>query len=73
MSAYELIISLDLSTIDLLLSKGLFRSTVKRDIEVYEYYINECKTEGRMQARTNTAERFSTSEETISRIIQRMK
>lgn len=73
MSAYELILSLDISTIDVLLSKGLFRSTVKRDIEVYEYYINECKTVGRMQARTNTADKFFTSEETISRIIQRMK
>jgi hypothetical protein len=73
MSAYELIISLDSSTIDLLLSKGLFRATVKRDIEVYQYYMEECKTVGKMQARTNTAEQFCTSEETISRIIQKMR
>ncbi len=73
MGAYELIISLDNSTLDRLMSTGLLRATVKRDIEVYEYYINECKTVGKMQARTNTAEQFCTSEETISRIIQKMR
>ena len=73
MSTYELIISIEESTIERLLSKGLFRSTIKRDIEVYEYYVNECKTVGKMQARTNTADKFCTSEETIGRIIQRMK
>lgn len=74
MSTYELILSLDSSVIDHLLSKGLFRASTKRDIEVYEFYINECNITGsRMQARTNAADKFSTSEETISRIIQRMK
>lgn len=73
MGAYELIISLDNSILDRLMSTGLLRATVKRDIEVYEYYINECKTVGKMQARTNTAEQFCTSEETISRIIQKMR
>jgi hypothetical protein len=73
MGAYELIISLDNSTLDRLMSTGLLRATVKRDIEVYEYYVNECKTVGKMQARTNTAEQFCTSEETISRIIQKMR
>lgn len=73
MGAYELIISLDNSTLDRLMSTGLLRATVKRDIEVYEFYVNECKTVGKMQARTNTAEQFCTSEETISRIIQKMR
>lgn len=73
MGAYELIISLDNSTLDKLMSTGLLRATVKRDIEVYEYYVNECRYNSKMQARTNTAEQFCTSEETISRIIQKMK
>ena len=74
MSTYEIILSLDSSTIDHLLSKGFFRSSTKRDIEIYEFYVNECKITGsKMQARTNAAEKFCTSEETIGRIIQRMK
>lgn len=73
MGAYELIISLDNSTLDKLMSTGLLRASVKRDIEVYEYYVNECRYTSKMQARTNTAEQFFCSEETISRIIQKMK
>ena len=55
------------------MSLGLLRQSVQNDMKVYEFYMNECKTTGRMQARTNTAENFCTSEETISRIIKRMK
>lgn len=73
MGAYELILSIDDLTLGKLMSTGLLRSTLKRDIEVYEHYVKECKSFGKMQARTNTAEQFLVSEETVSRIIQRMK
>lgn len=72
MSAYELILTLEPSMLDNLISKGLLRSTVKRDKEIYEFYLSQCCL-GRMQARTNTAERFSMSEDRISQIIQKMK
>lgn len=74
MSAYELILSLDEKTFEKLLSTGLLRSTVKRDKDMYEYYLVECEASGsRMQARTNTAEKFCVSEETVSKTIQKMK
>ena len=73
MSAYELILTIEPTTFEKLMSCGLLRQSVLNDIKVYEFYLNECKTTGKMQARTNTAENFCTSEETISRIIQRMK
>ena len=74
MSTYDLILSIDKSKVEILLQKGILKSSTKRDIEVYEYYVNECGLTGsKMQARTNAAEKFFTSEETISRIIQRMK
>ncbi len=73
MSAYEIILTIEPTTFEKLKSCGLLRQSIFRDIEVYEYYINECKKFGKMQARANTADKFFTSEETISRIIQRMK
>lgn len=74
MSAYELILSLDHSTFEKLMSKGLLRDSVKRDKEIYEFYLRECEETGsRMQARTNTAELFCVSEETVSRAIKKMK
>jgi len=73
MSAYELISAIDPETIDILLSKGILRPMTRRDISIYEFYMKERKTNGCMQSRTNTAEKFFTSEETVKRIIQRMK
>lgn len=73
MTAYELISAIDPVAIDILLSTGYLRPMTLRDVAIYEFYVNERKTNGCMQARTNTAEKFSTSEETISRIIKRMK
>lgn len=74
MSTYDVILSIDKSKIEILLKKGILKSSTKRDMDVYEYYVNECVLTGsKMQARTNAAEKFSTSEETIGRIIQRMK
>jgi len=73
MSAYEQILTLEPSMIDLLLLKGYMRSSVRRDLTIYKFYINERISLGYLQARTNTAEKFFTSEETVARIIQRMK
>jgi len=73
MSAYELILAIEPTTLEQLMSTGLLRSTVTRDFKIYEFYLNERKTKGCMDARTNTAEKFSLSEEMISKIIQKMK
>lgn len=73
MTAYELIISLEPSTFEKMMSLGLLRSTVQRDIEIYEYYLNERKTNGYCQARTNTAEHFYLCEDNIAKIIRKMK
>lgn len=73
MSTYELILSIDDSTFTKLMSSGLLRTTVKRDVQVYEFFLNECNSCGKMQARTNTAEQFSISEDSVSKIIQKMK
>ena len=73
MSAYELIQAIEPTTLDKLMSTGLLRSTVQRDIKIYEFYLNERKTCGYMDARTITAEKYCLSEEMISKIIQKMK
>lgn len=73
MTAYELITAIDPATIDILLSTGYLRPMTLRDVAIYEFYVNERRLVTCMQARTNTAENFCTSEETISRIIKKMK
>lgn len=55
------------------MSKGLLRSTVQRDIKIYEFYIAQRKTERYLQARTNTAEKFCLSEDMIDKIIKKMR
>ncbi|MDR3706600.1 MAG: hypothetical protein P4L28_11935 [Paludibacteraceae bacterium] len=74
MSGYEIIMQLPPEVIDTLIIKGLMRATVKRDKEIYEHYLRQCRTQAsRMQARTNTAEQFSISEDRVSKIIQKMR
>ena len=73
MSAYELILTIEPSTFDKLMSMGLLRSTVQRDIKIYEFYLEQRKIERYLQARTNTAVEFNLSEEMIDKIIQKMK
>jgi len=73
MSAYEIILSMEQTMLDKMMSTGLLRSTVSRDFKIYEFYINERKTNTCMQSRTNTAEYFHLSEESISKIIQKMR
>ena len=73
MSAYEIILSIEKPLLERMASIGLLRSTVIRDVKIYEHYLNERKTSGCMQSRTNTAEHFNLSEESISKIIQKMK
>ena len=73
MSAYELILAIDSLTLEKLMSKGLLRSTVQRDIKIYEFYIAQRKTERYLQARTNTAEKFFLSEDMIDKIIKKMR
>jgi len=73
MTAYQTIVSLDNSIIEILFTKGLLKSTVKRDIAIYEFFLNERKTVGYLQARSNTAEHFHLCEDNIAKIIQKMK
>lgn len=73
MSAYEVIINLDSSTLENLCRTNLLRATVKRDVEIYSYYIAQKDIVGSMNARTLTAEKFFLCEDSISKIIQKMK
>lgn len=74
MSAYEFIKSIGEETIYRLADFGLLRGTVLRDVDVYEFYMDEIEQgEKRMQARTNTADAFCISEELVGKILQAMK
>jgi hypothetical protein len=73
MTVYELVLTIDKELLQLLHSRKYTRFSIFRDIEMYEFYMNERKTVGCMQSRTNTADKFFTSEETVQKALQRMK
>lgn len=73
MTVYELILSIDQDILQKLHSKKLARLSIFRDVGIFEYYLNERKTNRGMQSLTNTAKRFGVSEETVSKTLQRMK
>lgn len=73
MNVYEFILSIDKELLQDLHSKKLTRFSIFRDVDIYEFYMNERKTTGCMQSRTNTADKFCVSEETVSKTLQRLK
>lgn len=73
MTNYEFITTLDSHVLDALCRRNFLKFSVKRDIEIYRHYSKQCEVKSKMLARFNTAEKFCTSEETVSRIIQKMK
>ena len=73
MTVYELILTIDKELLQELQRKKYARFSIFRDVEMFELYMNERKTNGCMQSRTNTADKFFTSEETVSKALQRMK
>ena len=52
---------------------GCIIPSIFRDIEIYEYYLNERKNTKEMKVREKTAQKFCISAETIKRIVKRMK
>jgi len=72
MIVYEFILTIDKKLLQNLHSKNLIRYSIFRDIDIYEFYMNEKRTIGCMQARTNTADKFCVSEETVSKTLQRL-
>ncbi len=73
MTVYEFILSIDKKLLQDLHRKKIIRFSIYRDIEMFDNYMIERKNNRCMQSRTNTAVKFCTSEETISRMLHRMK
>lgn len=73
MSIFERILGIDETTFDKLMSSGVLRSNAKRDLLIYEYYLNEVETCGSMQAIINASEKFYLSTEGIKKVIYKYK
>jgi hypothetical protein len=73
MTIYERILNIDEATFDKLMSFGLLRSNAKRDLEIYEYYLEQKEKVGSMQAMTNTSDFFRISEDVVQKIIYKQK
>lgn len=73
LGAYEYILTLDETIFENLISKGILRSNLKRDLDIYKYYSEQRIFFNRMQSITNTADNFNVSEDTVYRTIRKMK
>lgn len=52
---------------------GLLRSNAKRDLMVFEYYLEQCKKVGSMQAMVDASEKYSITEDVTQKIIYKYK
>lgn len=71
MSIFERVLGINESTFDRLMAVGMFRANAKRDLLIYEYYLEECIKYGSMQAMINASEKFHLNDESIKKIIYR--
>ena len=62
-----------LNNLNLLVSLGIISITVIDWIVLYEYYLDERKSNGKMQSYCNTAENYKVNETTIRRIASWME
>ena len=69
MSIYERILNIDETTFNRLMSAGLLRSNAKRDLNIYEYYLEQKERVGSMQAMIDASELFSVSEDVVQKIV----
>jgi len=73
MTIYERILNIDETTFDRLMSFGLLRSNAKRDLEIYEYYLEQKEKVGSMQAMIDVSDFFRISEDVVQKIIYKQK
>lgn len=74
MTAYEAIKSLNEAQVCALLSGGIIRpDNLERNIRLFEFYEDKCKSMPIMEAITATALRFDLSEEAVRKIIRKMR
>ena len=73
MTNYEIIQKLSPEEVETLAASNVVRSNIMHELRVYEFFNSRVKATGsRMQARSDAADRFCTSEETIKRIVKRL-
>ena len=73
MTVYETLISIDRGTLEYLHKKKLTSPSIFRDIEIYEFYLNERQSYRKTEARESTAQKFGVSVKTVSRILAMFK
>ncbi|MCD7972125.1 MAG: hypothetical protein LUG18_05575 [Candidatus Azobacteroides sp.] len=73
MSIYQQIFDINEQTFDKLMAGGLLKAKARRDLLMYEYYLQEKKKYGSMQAITNTADKFCVSDSLIEKVIYKIQ
>lgn len=68
MVRYEMLKSLN-GQFHALIAMGIIPIQISTWISIYNHYLKEIKTNGKMQSYCNTSERFRCSEKTVMRVV----
>ena len=73
MKAYDILTQMQPEQVQILISSGLLKPMVARDLKIYDYFYKNLKRTGsKMVSRSNAAEKFSMCEMGVSRILNRL-
>jgi len=73
MSNYDILVEIPKDRRKQMAEMHILRPMIELDLEIYEHHTMLCTKMSRMQARLETADKFCTSEETVKRVIKRLK
>lgn len=73
MTTYELIKAIEPSKLNALVRAGIISPEWRRSVLVYDYFIEMCKTTGRMDAYDLTGQKFYMSDENVRKIVRKLQ
>lgn len=73
MTTYELIKTIEQSKLNALVRAGIISPEWRRSVLVYDYFIEMCKTTGRMDAYDLTGQKFYMSDENVRKIVRKLQ
>lgn len=73
MTTYELIKTIEPNKLNTLVRAGIVSPEWRRSVLVYDYFIEMCKTTGRMDAYDLTGQKFYMSDENVRKIVRKLQ
>lgn len=73
MTTYDLLKTIDRTQLNKLVRAGIIAQEWRRAVLIYEYYQEQCKCTGKMDAYDLTGQKFYMSDENVRKIVRRLQ